>query len=129
MEQFSEYLRLIPATQKDWLFILELRNKYRKLFFTTKKITWKEHTKFMHANSDCYFICTYRSQSAGFIGVIDNDIRLCVSEHYQKHGIGTYMLKKIKKLFPGATGKIRTDNKASLRAFKKAGIYAERIDD
>jgi len=59
----------------------------------------------------------------GFVGVISDDIRVCVSPHYKKKGIGKFMITEIMKLYPSAIAKIKVDNQASIGLFESCGFY------
>jgi ribosomal protein S18 acetylase RimI-like enzyme len=76
----------------------------------------------MSQYNDYFYICLYKGKPAGYIGVIDNDIRVATHPDYQGKGIGSFMVKEIKKIQPSSVAKVKVDNKASLGLFKKCGF-------
>jgi hypothetical protein len=42
--------------------------------------------------SDCFRICINKNVPVGFVGSIDNDIRVCVDDKYKKRGIAKFMI-------------------------------------
>jgi GNAT superfamily N-acetyltransferase len=76
----------------------------------------------MKRYKDCYYVCLYKGRFAGYVGVIKDDIRICVVPDMQHKGIGRFMLNEIMEVFPNATAKIKVGNKASLRLFENAGF-------
>lgn len=76
----------------------------------------------MSQYNDYFYICLYKGKPAGYIGVIDDDIRVATHPDYQGRGVGSFMVKEIKKIQPLSVAKVKIDNKASLALFKKCGF-------
>lgn len=92
-------------------------------FIQTSTITPQQQETYMKNNSEYYRICLLDNTiPVGFIGVIDNDIRLCVSDEYKNQGIGKFMLQESMKIWPHAVGKIKTKNIASQKLFESCGF-------
>lgn len=123
---FESYKRNI-----EFIRLLRTDSRTEKMFLEQVSITPEQQEKYMEKNADKYFLCITEADHmpVGYIGVINNDIRYCVVPYYHGIGIGTAMLKEIKTLFPKATGKIKKSNYASIRAFEKARIPYEVIND
>ena len=66
----------------------------------------------------------------GFVGCVEDDIRVAVAHEYQGNGLAVQMIELISKKYPTGKVKIKVDNTASRRAFEKAGyeVFAT-IDD
>jgi len=79
-------------------------------------------TKYMKKHKDCYYVCLYEGKFAGYVGVVKDDIRVCVAPDMQNKGIGHFMINEIMEFFPNAVAKIKIGNAASLGLFKKAGF-------
>jgi ribosomal protein S18 acetylase RimI-like enzyme len=108
---------------KYWDFIRRLRNdpEGQSGFIEQVNITEEQQAKYMDKYSDNYFICLCDGEPAGFIGVIDNDIRVSTHPDYQLMGVGVFMVQQIKKIYPKCFAKVKIDNIASFNMFEKAG--------
>lgn len=117
-------LKFIKNNKKYHEFIRNLRNDKRVKagFIEQGHITRKQQEKYMKTHNDHYFIGLCDGKPAGYVGVIDNDIRVAVSPDFQKRGIGLFLIQNIKKKYPHLEAKIKIDNKASLKLFKKSGF-------
>ena len=76
----------------------------------------------MEQHSDCFYLCILDEQPAGYVGVINDDIRIATHPDFQKKGVGKFLLSEIKNVFPSAYAKIKIDNEASLKLFQSAGF-------
>jgi L-amino acid N-acyltransferase YncA len=65
----------------------------------------------------------------GYVGVVEDDIRICTDPTHKKTGAGTFMLNEIIKIFPSATAKILKDNTPSINLFKKCGFKIVNSDE
>ena len=132
-----EKMKLVECSNKYWGFVRTLRNDERVLdgFIESTYITPKMQTKYMNKYSDCYRICiiethvgdTLIKNPVGFVGVIDDDIRICTHPEYQGKGVGKFMLKKIMEIFPTAYGKVKIDNETSKKLFSSLGFKKKFI--
>ena len=118
------YLELVYCNKFYWDFIRNLRNDERVMegFIKTKYITAEEQEIYMLANSKFYRVCLFEGKPVGYVGVIENDIRICTSPDFQGMGIAKFMLKEILKFYPNAFAKIKIDNLKSLELFKSLGF-------
>jgi GNAT superfamily N-acetyltransferase len=124
-------LKLIPNEQKYWEFIRELRFHPNNLsgFVISEEVTTEQQIEYMKKYNDTYFICLDESENpVGFIGEVDNDIRLAVHPDSKGKGIGKYMLNEFMKTHPFATAKILSDNTASLKTFYSCGFISHKFD-
>lgn len=117
-------LTLVNNEPKYWEFIRILRNLdgVRQGFIQQQEITYEQQQVYMEQFSDHFYICLYNNEPAGYIGIIDDDIRVATHPSFQNKGIATFMVNNLKKLFPNSIAKIKIDNKASLALFKKCGF-------
>lgn len=117
-------MELVKNSYLYWEFIRNLRNLegVREGFIQQEIITQEQQQAYMSQYNDYFYICLYKGEPAGYIGVIDDDIRVATHPDYQGKGIGSFMVKEIKKIQPSSVAKVKVDNKASLGLFKKCGF-------
>tara|TARA_R110002012_G_scaffold47303_1_gene124039 strand:- start:309 stop:671 length:363 start_codon:yes stop_codon:yes gene_type:complete len=113
---------LYPLKEEYYEFVRLLRNSQPGFLTPNVNITPEQQIKYMGKNHTHYYICVSENKPLGFIGVMENDIRLCTHPDAQGKGVGTFMLEEIVKLYPSATGRILKNNLPSLKAFEKAKV-------
>jgi len=115
---------LVPNSRKYWEFIRDLRNHsdVKKGFINQKHISLHEHTEFMKKYGHLFYICLVADIPAGYVGVIDDDIRVATHPDYQGKGVGKFMINRIMIKFPNSCAKIKVNNDASLKLFKSCGF-------
>ncbi len=116
--------QMIKCSREYWEFVRLLRSDSRvqKGFIDQVEITQDQQIKYMTKYSQFYRICLVDGNPAGFVGVLDDDIRVCTHPDYQKSGVGKFMINEIMKDFPNAFAKVKVDNQASLRLFESCGF-------
>lgn len=124
-----EKMKLVECSNEYWEFVRELRNDKRVLdgFIKSTHITKEMQKKYMQKYSNFYRIALIDESPVGYIGVIENDIRICTHPDYQCNGIGKFMLKEIMNIFPEAYGKVKIDNEASINLFSSLGFTKKFI--
>ena len=96
-------IELREVTEKDWDFILNLRNNfYANSFYEQKKpINKDEHYKYMNEkiiNPNFHqWIAIDGKIDVGYIRILDQDINIMVEKKFQTKGIGTTMLSLVEK--------------------------------
>ena len=122
-------MELVEVTEAYYEFIRELRlhPKNLKWFLNQSEITKEDQAKYMKKYSENYRVCLLYGEPVGYVGVIEDDIRICTHPSFVGKGIGYFMLSEIKKLYPLATGKILKNNIASQKLFEKCEIPYEVI--
>ena len=122
-------MELIPITPEYYEFVRLLRMDPRVTggFIREADITPEEQEVYMEKYSNNYHVCLSYNEPVGYIGVINNDIRVCTHPDHSKKGVGKYMLKQIMELYPRATGKIKTNNTSSIRLFEACRVPYELI--
>jgi hypothetical protein len=115
--------KLVKCTEEYWEFVRELRNnpKVQDGFLEKINITKEQQSKYMSVNADSYRVCLYNNEPAGYVGVIENDIRICTEPKYQGLQVGQFMLEQCKGIWPFATAKVLHSNQASLKLFTRCG--------
>jgi len=117
-------IEFVKCTSDYWEFVRQLRNDSRVQdgFIEQANITREQQTTYMNNNAKHYRIALVDSQPAGYVGVIDNDIRICTHPDFQGLGVGGFMLTAIMEEYPNAYGKVKIDNEASKKLFKSVGF-------
>lgn len=117
-------MKLVKCTNKYWEFIRTLRNDARVIngFVKSAQITEAMQLEYMETNSKYYRVCLVSGKPAGYVGVIDGDIRVCTHPDFQGKGIGKFMINEIMNEEPSAFAKVKIDNDASLRLFEACGF-------
>jgi len=122
-------MELIPITSQYYEFVRELRTdpKNTNGFLEEANITPQQQKEYMKKYSDCYYICLLYGEPVGYIGVIDNDIRVCTDSSFHGNGIGKFMLSEIRSIFPDCRGRIKEENMASRRIFEACQVPYDLI--
>lgn len=117
-------MELVNCTQEFWEFVRTLRMDKRVAdgFIHSADITPQGQKVYMTEYSGCYRIALVDGVPAGFVGVIDDDIRICTHPDFQKMGVGKFMITECMKLWPTAFAKVKIDNEASLKLFESCGF-------
>ena len=117
-------MELIKNGPKFWEFIRNLRNLegVKQGFIEQKEISSIEQAEYMLKYNNEYWICLMDGHPAGYVGVIDDDIRVATHPDFQGQGVGSFMINQIMQLHPAAHAKVKLENEASLRLFEKCGF-------
>ena len=122
-------MELVECSSEYWEFVRELRLDSRVIsgFIKTDFITKEQQIKYMQLNSQYYRIALVECIPAGYVGVIDGDIRVCTHPDFQGKGVGKFMINECMKLWPEAYSKVKMDNSVSLALFKACGFKEKYI--
>jgi GNAT superfamily N-acetyltransferase len=112
-------MELIQIKKEYYEFVREMRMHPENVagFLEEADITPEDQIEYMKKHGKDYFIALSHGEPVGYVGVIDNDIRICTHPMYHGTGVGKFMLSEIVKLYPQATGRILKDNVASRKLF------------
>ena len=110
-------------------FIRKLRNhpQLKIGFIQQEEISSLKHADYMLNYGTNYYVCLLSGMPVGFIGVIDDDIRLAVDPSFQNLGVAKFMVHEIMKIFPTAHAKVKVANTASMRLFQSLGFTEEFV--
>lgn len=123
-------MQLVKCTEEFWEFVrlLRINEKVIDGFIENSLITSEMQISYMKKNSDFYRIAIYNGEPAGFVGVINEDIRICTHPNFQGKGVGKFMIKECVKLWPKSFAKIKTGNYKSERLFLSVGFEIFKQD-
>jgi ribosomal protein S18 acetylase RimI-like enzyme len=124
-------LSIVKNEEKYYEFIRVLRTHPSNIsgFLEQVQISEEQQKKYMSKHSQDYWICLNGEVPVGFIGVVENDIRLAVEPSYKNKGIGTFMVREISKIDKNATAKVLLDNIPSQKTFEKNNFQIYKIDN
>lgn len=120
-------LELVNCDRIYWDFVRNLRNDFRVTdsFINQSFITSEMQEKYMSDNAIFYRIALFNGIPAGYVGVINDDIRVCTHPDYQRKGVAKFMIESALEIWPCAKAKIKFNNIASLNLFKSCGFNIE----
>ncbi len=105
-----------------WDAILEIRNENREGFGDSSIILSGAHRKYMFNHFSNYLLCVENDEVLGFIGHVENDIRLGTRKEYQRRGVAKLMVESFMEKYPDAFAKVKLDNEASLKLFERCSF-------
>lgn len=124
--------KIVKNEPKYWEFIRNLRNDpiVQQGFIEQVVISKEQQQNYMNLHGDKYLVCIDTSVDLpiGYVGSVDNDIRVAVSPTSQKDGAAKVMIGEILKIFPDSYAKVFPENKASINLFKSCG-FKEIMND
>ena len=114
----------VKNQEEYWEFIRQLRNDKRVKagFIQQDHISKDNHLKYMEKYGNNFYVCLIDNHPAGYVGVIDRDIRVATHPDYQGKGVGKFMINALMKLYPDSLAKVKIENEASLRLFETCGF-------
>ena len=117
-------MELVKCTKKYWEFVRVLRNddRVQSGFIKSSNITKDMQSAYMMMYSKFYRIALIDGKPAGYVGVIDDDIRVCTHPNYQGQGVGKFMINECMKIWPTAFAKVKMENEASIKLFEACGF-------
>ena len=78
--------------------------------------------EYMEKYSNCFRVALLDNEPVGYVGVIEDDIRVCTHPDHQGRGVGKFMINKCMEIWPTAFAKVKVDNQASLKLFESCGF-------
>ena len=114
---------IVECSKEYWEFVRKLRMDGRVVdgFLETTPITEEQQTKYMTNNSQYYRIVLVDGQPAGYVGVLNDDIRVCTHPDFWGMGVGKFMIKSAMAIWPTAYAKVKHGNMASDKLFISCG--------
>jgi len=125
------YMELVECREQYWEFVRELRMDERVAsgFIQTTPITKEQQANYMSNNSEHYRIALVDGQPAGYVGVLNDDIRVCTHPDFQGMGVGKFMINECMNIWPTAYAKVKHGNEASSKLFLACGFEMSGTDD
>ena len=117
-------IKLVVNDPQYWEFIRNLRNMegVKEGFIHQEEISTLQHARYMLQYNNNYYVCLIGDEPAGYVGVIDDDIRVATHPDYQGQGVGSFMINELMQRHPTAYAKVKLDNEASIKLFEKCGF-------
>lgn len=117
-------LTIVKNNPQYWEFVRQLRNMrgVREGFIHQQEISAIQQAEYMLKYNSNFWICLVDGEPGGYVGIIDNDIRVATHPHFQGKGVGSFMINEIMKIHPNAMAKVKLNNKASIKLFEKCGF-------
>lgn len=117
-------MRLVKNKKEYWEFIRHLRNHpdVKTGFVFQDHISEEQQKVYMSKFGDCFYICLVDEKPAGYVGVIEDDIRVATHPDFQGKGVGKFMIDELMKEHPDAFAKVKIENEASVKLFEKCGF-------
>lgn len=111
-------------------FIRQLRNnpKLKKSFITQENITKEQQEKYMNRYGNDFYVCIDDDIIYGFIGVVDNDLKIAVIPECQRSGIGEFMILEVFPRYKNCKIKVRKNNKKGINFFNKLELEYTLVD-
>ena len=124
-------MELVECREQYWEFVRELRMDDRVIsgFIETIPITSEQQIAYMTNNSQHYRIALVNGKPAGYVGVINDDIRVCTHPKFQGLGVGKFMINECVKIWPTAYAKVKHGNTASDKLFLACGFKINGNDN
>jgi RimJ/RimL family protein N-acetyltransferase len=124
-------LKLVENSLVYYEFIRQLRThpENTKGFLEQVQITEDQQKSYMEKYEKNYWICLSGNTPVGFVGMVDNDIRLAVQPNSKGMGIGTFMIQELIKNHKDGTAKVLLDNLSSQKVFEKNNFTNYKSDE
>jgi RimJ/RimL family protein N-acetyltransferase len=125
------YMVIVDCTKEYWEFVRQLRMDERVIdgFLQTTPITKEQQERYMVDNSKYYRIALVNRKPAGYVGVLNDDIRVCTHPDFQGLGVAKFMINECIKIWPTAYAKVKHGNTASDKLFLSCGFELQGTDD
>jgi len=123
-------IELVKCLPQYWEFVRILRNDKRVLdgFIKSMYITEEMQSKYMETHSQFYRIALIDKIPVGYVGVINDDIRVCTHPNHQGKGIGKFMINECIKEWPTSFAKVKLGNTSSDKLFISVGFKEFKKD-
>ena len=117
-------MEFVKNQEEYWEFISNLRNHddVKLGFIRQDHISRQNHLHYMEKHGENFYICLVDDEPAGYVGVIDRDIRVATHPDFQGKGVGKFMINALMILYPDSLAKVKIENTPSLRLFEACGF-------
>ena len=122
--------KLVNNNEKYYEFIRILRTDERNIdgFVEKVQITSEQQQKYMSKYASYYHIALEGENPVGWVGQVENDIRICVHPEHKSKGVGKFLLTELMKMYPESKAKVFIDNLASNKLFRSCGFINYNSD-
>jgi GNAT superfamily N-acetyltransferase len=123
--------KLVNNSEEYYEFIRELRTHSENMagFLEQVQITPEQQKKYMEKYGKHYYIALEDGIPVGWVGEVDDDIRVCTHPDHKGKGVGKYMIDELMKLHPSAHAKVLLANDSSNNLFKSCGFINYKSDN
>jgi len=127
--KFTNQYELVHNESKYFEFIRLMRTNKDNIngFIEQVQITPEQQESYMKKYCNFYYICLLKDEPVGFVGVIDDDIRIAVKPEMKQKGVAKFMVNQILTIYPNAIAKIKINNFASKKLFESCGFKTSYI--
>jgi len=117
-------LEIVEARESHWesIRILRTHPKLQEGFIDQVSINEKQQKEYMKKYHKFYWVARLNEKTVGFVGVVENDIRVAVDPEFHKRGIAKNMILFIRKKYPDAIARVKIKNENSLKLFQSVGF-------
>jgi len=124
-------MKLVDNEEKYYDYVRVLRTHKDNIngFLEHVEITPEQQKKYMDKYKNNYYICLDKDNNPiGWVGEVDEDIRICVDPKEKGKGVGKFMLNELSKIKPNAHAKVLLNNEASHKLFLSCGYSVYKTD-
>jgi hypothetical protein len=123
----NDRFNLVRITPKYYDFVRNLRMnpKVTSSFREEANITEEDQKEYMKKHGKNYYVCLLQNVPIGYVGVVDDDIRMCVDPAFFGLGAGSFMFSFLKTNYPSCMTQlqyIKKHNTTSQHLLTKFGI-------
>jgi len=116
---------------REFIRKLRMNPELSKSFVKSNFISKSEQHEYMEKNGLDYWVCLDDDDKPmGFIGVVDDDLRIAVDPNHQHKGIGSFMLNFIlnHNKYKNIKIKVRKGNSEGQKFFTKHNLSFTLVD-
>ena len=118
-------MELVRNEEKYYEFIRELRTHEDNTagFLEQVEITAEQQAEYMANHAHEYYIALDGGEPVGWVGSVEDDIRVCTHPNHKGKGVGKFMINELMKIHPTAKAKVLWENEASQNLFLSCGFH------
>jgi len=124
-------LEITKNNEEYYDFIRELRTHKENIsgFLEQVEITSEQQKEYMSKYGDNYYIALENSEPVGWVGEVNDDIRVCTHPDHKGKGVGKFMVNELMKRHPSAYAKVLLENDASKNLFIACDFVVYKEDE
>jgi len=123
-------MELVKNREEFYEFIRELRTHKENTagFLEQVEITPEQQIEYMSKYGKDYYIAIEDGVPLGWVGAVEDDIRICTHPDHKGKGVAKYMLNRLMEIHPTAHAKVLWENEASNELFLACDFIVYRKD-